>query len=1333
MGKTFAELRVDAGFPLQQDLATAIKVKQQTVSRWEKGASRPRGKDLPMLAKALRVPASDLQVLFGERQPPAQPEESTSFDSPFPLGTLNPRAFERFCAMFLQAHYGEGYEVHLHGSTGHDQRGIDISVKTPAGENFEYQCKRAAKFGPGQIAAIVNKYHGKADRVFILLSRTASGRARDAVRAHERWGIWDLEDISLKLRQLRPAQLSPILDTFFPGRKLALIGRDEDLHWLSPQDYFKPWLQPDKRFNHAWPLIGRNVEQDAITAALLSPSAVAVIVAGNAGIGKTRLIRHVLESQPIRESFQHIYLLAERRDAGEVKLSALGEGKKLIVVDDAHDSDDLVAIGRYVASSEDGSRVLFVTRTHGLAKVQHSLWKFAIIDERLRIVHVDALPRTSARALAVNALEAFGADAGLADALAAASENCTLALVAGAFSVAHDGIYPSRLPSHRAFRELVLQRYADVASIDPARPVESAQTRQVLQCLALIQPVSDARDISNLLGNDGLSTTLQIHQTLKRYVDTGLILQRKGRLRIVPDLVADQLVNDACFAVGGKSTGFAEQLLDKAPPHLINNIITNVSKTYWLRDSSAKSDNCLLDLLWEKAKERCVTYERNTHTLQRLAYFEPARALAFADDCIRTGKIVDSLEQVVFSAAHHFEHVDHAIETLWVLAQREQMNGNQTRSGALSKLVELVSVAPNKPTVFCAKVTDRMLSLLDRDSAWTKGLCPYDALAGSLRADGLDTEWQGKSFSLRHFAVQHAAVANIRRRVIDRAILQLDDEDLSRAWRAAVFLEEAFRPPMIGATSPSELDKKEAWQDEFVSTLKKVRRCLSKYKHDNLIVFRVAKSVAYLAKYSKSEVQTAARAVLATQPNDLEYRITLALIDGFGHLYDDADHARRRAEWSVVLTETADDAIKQHSDIAGLHTKICTVLKSHQEVSGFDSLSARPFLYELCVRSPAYRDCLLTGTADTSRTYVAVGLHALAQCDISVAIAQATRLVEVGDDVITHEVANALGSLFQRATQSQIEDSVIPLLLELVESKNEDIAVAAADSIRALSARFPEVAQQLLITIDFTKSTKVANEVLTQLCTIKSPPLATLTSESLAPVFHRLSTLSKTGGFGVAEFMSSVSRSHPHEVVRVLTTSIERQFDGNEMRHYATLVDDFHPVKFREAVGYLQVRDELWRWAKQFAMHGGAQLYVATDLLAATLSPFDGEYFSFLLQVAEEDAAGATLACSAYCRAGYKPILERTTDVERFLEVGSRFGEVVARTIESELYCAGAYGQRQGTYGEPFPRDIETVQKVKGILSTLDRFSRAWNLYERIKKNSQREIDERTDSDDEDD
>src|SRR6185369_16834133 len=96
-GKLLVALRKRAGIGKQSELARRLNVRQQTVSRWERGLSRPRHREIPLLATALDTDEEALFRAAGH----ARRAIAATFDAPFPVDALTPESFERFCHYFL--------------------------------------------------------------------------------------------------------------------------------------------------------------------------------------------------------------------------------------------------------------------------------------------------------------------------------------------------------------------------------------------------------------------------------------------------------------------------------------------------------------------------------------------------------------------------------------------------------------------------------------------------------------------------------------------------------------------------------------------------------------------------------------------------------------------------------------------------------------------------------------------------------------------------------------------------------------------------------------------------------------------------------------------------------------------------------------------------------------------------------------------------------------------------------------------------------------------------------------------------------------------------------
>src|SRR5688572_4150933 len=98
LGQRLIQWRRAAGILRQADFAVRVKTKQQTVSRWEGGQSRPRERQLPLIASILGVAIDELRAAAGY----GAKTVVTTFDQPFPVDALAPEVFERFCVYLLQ-------------------------------------------------------------------------------------------------------------------------------------------------------------------------------------------------------------------------------------------------------------------------------------------------------------------------------------------------------------------------------------------------------------------------------------------------------------------------------------------------------------------------------------------------------------------------------------------------------------------------------------------------------------------------------------------------------------------------------------------------------------------------------------------------------------------------------------------------------------------------------------------------------------------------------------------------------------------------------------------------------------------------------------------------------------------------------------------------------------------------------------------------------------------------------------------------------------------------------------------------------------------------------
>ncbi len=199
----------------QGALATRLGVMQQTVSRWEKGQSKPQGAMMSKLAAVLEVPVQELKDAADPGTDTLPPAIRPLVDV-LPMGGLTADRFEQFVAELLERRYPDATVSRL-GGQGDDQRGFDILVKHADGRRVGVQCKREQQFGPKKIEKAISDAELDVDESVISLARRATSAARFAIDKHPQWVLWDQEDISRHVRKLPRESALRLVDSFFPG------------------------------------------------------------------------------------------------------------------------------------------------------------------------------------------------------------------------------------------------------------------------------------------------------------------------------------------------------------------------------------------------------------------------------------------------------------------------------------------------------------------------------------------------------------------------------------------------------------------------------------------------------------------------------------------------------------------------------------------------------------------------------------------------------------------------------------------------------------------------------------------------------------------------------------------------------------------------------------------------------------------------------------------------------------------------------------------------------------------------------------------------------------
>jgi transcriptional regulator with XRE-family HTH domain len=1317
-GKLLAGLRQRAGIPHQSTLAALIGCKQQTVNRWEAGVSRPRGKQIPQLAQALAADVNELMRAAGYA--PESKSAVTSFDQPFPIDRLTPDSFERFCLYFLERHYLDA-RVHRLGGSGHAQDGLDLEVILPGGVRYGFQCKRVEELGPQKVHVAVAKHSGKARKNFLLLSRIASPQAREAIRQHKGWDIWDKEDISLRIRQLQKHEQRRLVDVFFPMQRWALIGETESSPWQTAEEFFAPFGSEEAAFRHTWQLVGRVIETQKLLEALADDRTKAVFLTGSGGSGKSRILKEVVERCAFCRPPAMVRFLSPTEEATNKSLHELGDADKLLVVDDAHDRSDLPVLFQYAATPPKKTKLFLSFRPYGLDYIRSQAGSFALAGNNLVELNLPPLSIAQATELAEHVLRAKGGPIRAAKDIAQLTLDCPLATVIGAQVVAKDKWHAELIKNEDTFRITLLGKFQDIITGDVGGR-DAASVQRLLRVLALVQPFHPDDDAVSGLAQ--VVEGLPPHETIRfirLLTEAGVLFKRGGQYRLSPDLLADHIIESACIGPSHSSTGYAERVFEAARDHQVGHLLLNLGKLDWRLANGNPSNSRLLDGIWRKLRPSRPYSDPHVRAVIDVAYYQPQRALTFAEGLIREGANVDDLPTLIKYAAYNYGYVQRACECLWELGKADDRDLHRHPGHAIRILEELCAIKPNKPVLYNESIVDFGLSLLRRDDAWAHRYSPFDILKGILQPEGHTTTSHGRGFAISKFSVSIEAVAKLRARVVDVLISTLTHSNPRAAVLAARALHLSLRFPM---DSPEENIQK--WTKEFLKTFVKLESTIETGSIASVVLVEIAHAVSWHANYGREDTKSAARRILKLLPRSLEFRTLYALIDGYGQLIErHVDFAKNEASWNLYLSELTAEIVNAYPDGEALREFIEKHIARINAYCADGKAAPHILIWRLVNASLVFSKSVVADaaahTGSLTKQFAGIALSKLLNDNHANGLSSARQFLESNDRGLQGAVGQAfsLVDLVNRVLTA----GELAILREALSAKDAGVAQRAVGAIRTVAKDDHRLAIDLLQCVDLGISSGLADDAFVNLASNGGELFRALSDEDIKLFLDGLASLPELDGHWVETFLAAVSKDHAQRLARFFMDRVDRAADNQDWRFRPCNFGPYGhvPLRFRESPDFAIVLRQVSEWLKSrddlIFKERSAQLF---DTM---FKPFDDRLVDAFQNWSDTGALADILAIAKLLSQAHPEfIFQQRAFVVRFLERAKQFGKPIVDAAISALFASAIGGVRSGNVGEPTPRDLHTKAEARKALEELPRFSPAYELYEAVGRNADESI-----------
>lgn len=788
----------------QVELANRMGVRQQAVSGWERGISRPRRGDLQVLCSVLGLSLDDVLVAGGYEYERDKPSQNRLLNLPFE--NLSPDAFEAFCRDLLQMQH-PGRTAVRNGSSGYKQYGVDVYV-AGEGECIGVQCKRHRSFGPSDVKRAIEEVLPDIQLSFgvIALSRrSATPAARLELAKHPSWALWDGETLSGLVRGLQLSDKLALIEGYFPELRESFLGIPEPSPWLEPARYdtaLAGRLGVDRNFA----LVGRADELRKL-ADLAADHHGVVLVVGRGGIGKSRLLREFASADLGRT----VRFVAR----GQVAPSAfdlLPTGGPVIVVDDATDAEhDVAALVEGIHRARPDATVVLAARPRAIPKLRASLDLPEQFADDVTI-SVGDLSIDDAESLASEALGDHATE-GRVESLARIGYDCPFLIVTGAHLVRAGRLSDADLASQTALRREILARFTDLVLSGTNADARTA----VLQALAAIQPapLEDGDFIECLVATSGQSHAVLL-EILDELEDLGLVLRRGKTARVVPDLLGDATLEHALVSHSGLDKRFARLLADHARGAALTHAINNVSIIDWHRRADGESN--LADVLWSALAEHARVLPNSARiTLGKrvaaVAAIYPGRALDFADGLlanpapdeddelsalwgekrkITSDDVARALASLIANAGHRIDFLPRALRHLLDIGLRDDHRENSNPDHALRLARDLGEFHPGRPVTLAKRHVEIVGEIL-RAGEYPGHLAQIVSLLSPALAHELTvTDFKGTSLRISRMPISFEAVAEVRSAAIAVAAEALSSD--GRTARAAIaILKQALR------------------------------------------------------------------------------------------------------------------------------------------------------------------------------------------------------------------------------------------------------------------------------------------------------------------------------------------------------------------------------------------------------------------------------------------------------------------------------------------------------------------------------------------------------------
>jgi hypothetical protein len=1348
-----------------------------------KGAGRPNsGGGNRESTKTVRVPLS-----FAEKIPELlKKHKEENFHEDFqlpakvheeylPLERLAWEAFEIFCLDFI-ARFLKPQEIYRYGTQGDDQEGIDIVADLMNGEKWAFQCKQWQRFHKGDAIKVIKQAEGfEADRYILLLSRVAGVEVRKVIADATAWEVWDVQDISRKVRELLidspEAARRLVRDHFHPEWQNAFLGISKLTPFISSEDFFLPWLNTGNLFNHAWKLEGRNDSLKSLQDFVTSSEKVAILP-GRGGIGKTKLLYEFAKTfdSPFSLWFVEDGISVTPENADRLPLRPC-----LIVVDDAHRREqDIITLCKLIhnriRSNHPEIKLVLSSRPYAIQFLQSQLDR-----EEIDYLTLDELKELSRSEMKALAHQAIGQDyAHFADQLAAIAYDSPLVTVVGGQLLVDRAIPLNLLERNEDFRRKVLNRFKEVRLGQISEQIHPEICKKILALLAAAAPIQVINEQFQQVASEfiGVDKTTLI-RSLGILEQAGVLLRKGKNLRITPDVLADHILHEACLTEQGESTGYAQEIFEAFREIYPTQVLRNLAELDWRVSFSSGQETNLIENILLNLKEKFKQASNSDRCfllslIKEIAYYQPKHSLDIVkfiihrpttnpeDKNIPDTYVLSKLPEILHRISYTLDYLPICCDLLWQIGRDDANKTRYDTPESIRVLINLAKYGINKSLKFINwPVLEAIERWLQEPNAHDHIYSPLDILDSFLEKEIEHNDYNGNTVVISNYLLEnHDDTKKIRSKALGLIKELLKSNNTKIYLRILKSLEKALKELRDQSGQYTHV-LNHRWESEQLDILEIIQSLVTQ-NTEPIVQLKTIDVLDWYAQHSHSKVvRKKTKNIISSIPKTDNLKLTGVLSNHYD--WDGRDESFYNLSWqerdshrdktiNSLITKFLEKYPSPQEGIRILNERIQSISESGSSISTrfLELLSKQEPNYSLivCEKILNLGDCPLS-------PHMASMLFRLRNFDVE----QATKIFQTAIDSGISSFCSSFAKSFWAWENNFNAEEFYEIIQKLLNHPDLEVKKASIGSLTTLMQSQPQLAISLALSVELNEDSELA-EKLFQIFS-NNTIYNSLTESELRIFLEKLELINDLHGYYISDFLVSTSQIISFSVLQLILKRIKISVEKDDSL-YEPLPSNYHEnflhnlSKYEEYEEYKEYKDmlrqirELWFNCQSQVESSRLitfykELYTEASLICIEKSgrdftldvtPASIELLEEWIQTGEDEKirASAKLISGLNNRLNSDFIFQYLDIVEKLLEQAYQVGDECYEYVFSHLFSSSVYRLRSGVLGKPFPEDIAMRDQASIIANQRFKGSPVHKFFQSLVKEAESRIKSESES-----